>query len=157
DAAGLIPPERRPTFAIAGHGTDEEKLQAAVRDADLEGDVRLLGRCSDAELESLYALACCFVLPTLHEGFGLPVIEAMARSVPVLCSDIPVLREVGGSAAVYFDPRSPAAIAAGVREVLETPALAQRLREAGPKRAAGFSWGAAADATLASYRRALRG
>ena len=78
-------------------------------------------------LESLYALADCLVLPTLHEGFGLPVLEAMARGVPVVCSDLPVLREVAGSAALYFDPRVPGKIA---------PTIAKLIGEAEARRAA---------------------
>jgi glycosyltransferase involved in cell wall biosynthesis len=120
-------------------------------------DVRLLGSCSTEELDALYALADCLVLPTLHEGFGLPVLEAMARSLPVACSDIPALREVAGDAAVYFDPRVPAQIAARIIELLTDTAVTGPLREMGRARAAGFSWAAAATQTLESYRAALRG
>lgn len=155
DAAALIEPGERPTFVLAGHGTDDAALESAVASRRLGEHVRLLGRCSDQELESLYALASCMLLPTLHEGFGLPVIEAMARSVPVLCSDIPVLREVAGQAAGYFDPREPADIAAKLRELLGDEPLASRMRERGRVRAAAFSWSAAARGTLASYRRAI--
>jgi glycosyltransferase involved in cell wall biosynthesis len=118
-------------------------------------DVRLLGARSSEELESLYALADCLVLPTLHEGFGLPVLEAMARSLPVACSDIPALREVAGPAARYFDPRDPAQIAASIVALLTDATEADRLRELGRAQAGRFSWDAAAEATLASYRRAL--
>ncbi len=85
------------------------------------------------QLDSLYALADCLVLPTLHEGFGLPVLEAMGAIVPVACSDIPALREVAGSAALYFDPRAPAEIAAKIDEVLADAGLAERLRELWPR------------------------
>jgi len=155
DVLALMRSEQRPMLVIAGHGTDDEALRAQALAAGLAEDVRLLGGCSTQELDSLYALAGCLVLPTLHEGFGLPVLEAMARSVPVVCSDIPALREVAGSAALYFDPRAPAEIAARITEVIADTGLAERMRELGRARAEGFSWSVAAGGTLASYRRAL--
>jgi glycosyltransferase involved in cell wall biosynthesis len=155
EALASIAPEDRPMLVIAGHATDDGTLRAQAAATGVGDDVRLLGRCSTEELESLYALADCLVLPTLHEGFGLPVLEAMARSVAVACSDIPALREVAGAAALYFDPRAPEQIAAKLIEAIRDHGLAQRMRELGRKRAASFSWGAAAKGTLASYRRAL--
>jgi glycosyltransferase involved in cell wall biosynthesis len=157
EALETISPDQRPLLVLAGHGTDEEALRAQVIAAQVIEDVRLLGGLSTAELDSLYALADCLVLPTLHEGFGLPALEAMARSVPVVCSDIPALREVAGEAALYFDPRAPERIAAKILEALAEPGPAERLRELGRKRAADFSWTAAAEGTLDSYRRALAG
>ncbi len=85
---------------------------------------------------------------------GCRSLEAMARSVPVACSDIPALREVAGDAALYFDPRAPAQIAARIAEVIADTDLAERMRERGRAQAAKFSWAAAAEGTLASYRRA---
>ncbi len=155
DALALIAPAERPLLAIAGHDTDDGRLQAQAASAGVGEDVRLLGHCTTAELDSLYALAACLVLPTLHEGFGLPVLEAMARSLPVACSDIPALREVGGSAALYFDPRSPSQIASAISELIADTGLAGRLRELGRAQAAHFSWEEAALGTLACYRRAL--
>jgi glycosyltransferase involved in cell wall biosynthesis len=155
EALALIAPEARPTLVLAGHGTDDGTLQSAARAAGVHDSVRALGRCDTRELDALYALASCLVLPTLHEGFGLPVLEAMARSLPVACSDIPALREVGGDAAVYFDPRAPAQIAARIHELLDPGGPAPQLRELGLAQARRFSWSAAAQATLASYRRAL--
>jgi glycosyltransferase involved in cell wall biosynthesis len=155
DALALIARERRPVLMLAGHGTDDGSLGDRATAAGVADDVRLLGGCSTAQLDSLYALAACLALPTLHEGFGLPVLEAMARSLPVACSDIPALREVAGPAALYFDPRSPAQVARRIIELLDDRDLAQRLREQGRSRAAQFSWSRAAEATIASYRRAL--
>lgn len=142
-------------LVIAGYGTDDRALRARAAAAGIADDVRLLGRCATEELESLYALAGCLVLPTLYEGFGLPVLEAMARSLPVACSDIPTLREVAGPAALYFDPHAPAQIAQRLGEALAGGRTAQRLRALGAARAAEFSWAAAAEGTLASYLRAL--
>jgi glycosyltransferase involved in cell wall biosynthesis len=154
-ALALIDPEKRPLLVLAGHGTDDQALRAQANAAGVTDDVRLLGGLSTDSLDSLYAVADCLVLPTLHEGFGLPVLEAMARSVPVVCSEIPALREVAGSAALYFDPRAPEQIAARLAEAMADVGLAERLREQGPKRAAEFSWAAAAEGTLKSYGRAL--
>jgi glycosyltransferase involved in cell wall biosynthesis len=155
DALALLDRAVRPILIIAGHATDDGRLAEHAGALGVAGEVRLLGHCSTEELESLYALADCLVLATLHEGFGLPVLEAMARSLPVLCSDIPALREVAGPAALYFDPRVAAQIAARITEALGDPELAGRLRVAGRNEAARFSWLAAAAATLESYRRAL--
>lgn len=155
DALALIEQAERPLLVFAGHGTDDGSLQRHALAAGVDPDVRTLGACTTGELDGLYAAAGCLVLPTLHEGFGLPVIEAMARSLPVACSDIAALREVGGSAARYFDPRSPREIARALGELLGDAELARRLAEAGRERAGHFSWSAAAAGTLASYRRAL--
>ncbi len=155
EALAAMGAEERPLLVLAGQGTDGETLRAQTVALGVAEDVRLLGSVSTEELDSLYALADCLVLPTLHEGFGLPVLEAMARSVPVLCSDIPALREVAGPAALYFDPRVPRQIVVKIAEVTADVGLAMRLGEMGRKRAADFSWTAAAEGTLRSYRRAL--
>jgi glycosyltransferase involved in cell wall biosynthesis len=95
-------------------------------------------------------------LPSLHEGFGLPVAEAMARGVPVACSERGALAEVAGGAAELFDPTEPAAVASSVRKLLSDPSLRQARIDAGHARASELSWQRTADATLQSYHRALR-
>jgi glycosyltransferase involved in cell wall biosynthesis len=145
----------RPLLVLPGYATPhEEQLRAHAASLGVTDDVRFLGWVSAEELEGLYAAAAAFVFPTLAEGFGLPVLEAMARAVPAACSDIPVLREVAGEDALFFDPRSEDSIAASITRLLGDAALAGRLRSAGPKRAAGFSWRRTAAETLASYSRA---
>jgi glycosyltransferase involved in cell wall biosynthesis len=158
DAVALIPAERRPLLVIAGPSYDDEYgagLRDRARAAGVDGDVRWLGWTANAELEGLYALADCFVFPSLYEGFGLPVLEAMRRGVPVACSDRSSLPEVAGDAALYFDPESPAAVAAAIEEILGSPGEAELMRAAGRAQAERFTWNATARGTLAVYERAL--
>ena len=119
---------------------------------ELAAHVRLTGSVPDAELAELYAGAACLVLPSLYEGFGLPLAEAMAAGAPAVASDIPALRELGGEAVRYAPPDSPRAFADAVSQVLdrreETAGMVQRGRE----RARRYSWDACAEATLAVYR-----
>jgi glycosyltransferase involved in cell wall biosynthesis len=118
--------------------------------------VRFLGWVDDRALDGLYRAATCFVLPSLAEGFGLPVLEAMARGTPVACSDIGALREVAGDAAVYFDPHDPAAIARALERCLDDEDLRARHRAAGMERARRFTWSRTAEATLEGYEQAAR-
>lgn len=130
--------------------TDELIARAAAR--GVADRLVVPGFVDDATLEGLYALADAFVLPSLMEGFGLPVLEAMRRGAPVACSNVSSLPEVAGDAAALFDPRSPAALVAAVARVRsEREAFVARGRE----RAAAFTWEATARATLAAYRRAI--
>jgi glycosyltransferase involved in cell wall biosynthesis len=155
DALGLIPARQRPVLVIAGPGTDGPGLRARARDAGVHDDVRLLGFQPAEELDGLYALATCLVLPSLYEGFGLPVLEAMTRGIPVACSDIPAVREASGDAALRFAPDRPADIASAIQRLTEDAELRRRLAEAGRQRAGLFSWARAARDTLSSYRRVL--
>jgi len=156
EAIALIPAERRPLLVAPGYGTfHDDELTALVARLGIAADVRLLGWVQDAELEGLYAAASLFVLPSLYEGFGLPVLEAMARGVAVACSDRGSLREIAGDAALVFDPEQPRSIADAIERVLGDAALADRLRAAGRAHAAGFTWEHTAQLTLDAYARAL--
>jgi glycosyltransferase involved in cell wall biosynthesis len=138
--------------ALVGHAEPyEAKLRRLARELGLESRVRFLEYVSDAELEGLWRLATCAAFPTLGEGFGLPVLEAMARGVPVACSDLPVLREVGGQVPHYFDPGDEAAAARAIEAARADPEAGR----AGRERASGFSWEAAARGTVAAYEKAL--
>jgi glycosyltransferase involved in cell wall biosynthesis len=110
-----------------------------------------LGRVPDERLAALYRGARCLVYASLYEGFGLPVVEAMACGTPVVTSAGGATEEVAGGAAVLVDPRDPAAIAAGI---IEAAARNVELRRLGLERAQAFSWAAAARATADVYRRA---
>jgi alpha-1,3-rhamnosyl/mannosyltransferase len=133
----------------------ERELRKRLRKARVADRVRILGWVDDATLDGLYRAADCFVFPSLAEGFGLPVLEAMLRGTPVACSNATSLPEVAGDAALLFDPLDVEAIAVAVRRILEDNALADRLRRAGLDRAKRFTWKETARRTLESYRKAL--
>lgn len=154
EALAQIPRQERPRLVITGsHGDDP--LAPVVARLGLTDSVELRGWVTDDELERLYGEAACVVFPTLFEGFGLPVLEAMARGCPVICSDLPVLREIGGGAAVYIDPHSVSGLANSIRRMLADPVKRAELSEFGRERAAGFTWTAAATGTARSFQRAL--
>jgi glycosyltransferase involved in cell wall biosynthesis len=156
EALALIPRDRRPVLLLPGYPTPwEEELRKQAHGLGLNDDTRFLGWVDDGELEALYALAACFVLPSLYEGFGFPVLEAMARGVPVACSDRGSLGEVAGDAARLFDPEQPSSIADAIEALLADPDEAARLSAAGRERAAEFTWEQTARATVEVYRRTL--
>jgi glycosyltransferase involved in cell wall biosynthesis len=155
-ALAHIAPERRPVLVLPGYSTAHEAdLRTHARALGLDADVRLLGWLSRDELEGLWRIADAFVYPSLYEGFGLPVLEAMARGVPVACSSASSLPEVAGDAGLLFDPHDEAAMAASLERLLFDRGEAERLRARGLERARQFSWERTARATLDSYRRAL--
>jgi glycosyltransferase involved in cell wall biosynthesis len=157
-ALALIPAGDRPLLVLPGYHTPhEQELRAHAARLGVEADVRFLDWVSAEQLEGLYATAACFVFPSLAEGFGLPVLEAMSRGVPVTCSGRGALAEVAGDAALLFDPESEPAIAQAVRRLIDDRVEARRLAAAGRERARRFSWKATADGTLASYERAVQG
>lgn len=156
-ALALIEPAQRPLLVVPGYPTPyEEMLRRETRALGLTDDVRLLGWVAPDELEGLYAASRLLVCASLHEGFGLPVLEAMARGLPVACSGQGALAEVAGEAALTFDPRSVEEIARAIRRLLDDPDTRGRLRESGLRRAQHYTWTATAAGTLASYERALR-
>lgn len=156
DALALIPIEQRPVLVLPGYPTPYElDLRAHAAAVGVQADVRFPAWVSDAELEGLWAVADAFVFASLYEGFGLPVLEAMARGVPVACSDRSSLPEVAGDGALLFDPEAPGAIAVAIGRLLDDMGLVERLRAAGLARARRFSWERTARGTLESYRRAL--
>lgn len=115
--------------------------------------VRRMQQVDQAELARLYRQADLFLFPSTCEGFGLPVLEAMASGTPVVTSSASSLPEVAGQAALLVDPHDPDALAAAMARVLADRTLHRRLRDAGLARAARFTWQAAAQQTLAVYRQ----
>ena len=150
EAFAGLPPALRDAheLVLAGaRGWHEDETFAAVRrHAAL---VRTLGYVQDEDLRALYRRATVFAFPSLGEGFGLPVLEAMAAGTAVLTSNRSSLPEVGGTAARYADPLDTESIRAGLEGLLEDPDARARLAAAGRERAAGFSWERTARETLA--------
>jgi len=140
-----------PVLVVPGYETFyEEKLRERAGER-----IIFTGWLEDAVLAGLYESAACFVFPSLAEGFGLPVLDAMVRGVPVACSNASSLPEVAGDAALYFDPSDTGAIAAAIQRLLDDGDLRNRLREAGRAQARKFDWAETAARTVESYERAL--
>jgi glycosyltransferase involved in cell wall biosynthesis len=133
----------------------EEELRALAAELGVAERVRYPSWISDAELEGLYALASAVVLPSKLEGFGLPVLEAMGRGTPVLCSPATSLGEVAGDAALLADPDDIDAFAAGADRLLSDAELRARLIAAGHDRAAEFTWARVGERSMDAYRRTV--
>jgi glycosyltransferase involved in cell wall biosynthesis len=130
-----------------------DALTHELRSEDLTTSVVATGYVDEADLPALYAGAAAFVFPTFWEGFGLPVLEAMASGTPVVASNLSSIPEVAGDAAILVDPHSLDSIAGGILEALE-PARATELVRLGTERAKLFRWEDTARRTLDAYARA---
>ncbi|MEO5679543.1 MAG: glycosyltransferase family 1 protein [Acidimicrobiales bacterium] len=151
-AAGL--PHRVVLAGPQGWGPTARRARSAAAAAP-PGSLRLLGPVAPADLAPLYRGAALFCFPSLHEGFGLPVLEAMAQGTPVLCSSASSLPEVAGAAARYVAAPDPEAWAAAVVGLLGDEVALAALGAGGPARAAAFGWPACAAATAAALREAV--
>jgi len=141
-------------LVVVGPGRDEKYLAALHALADqlgISGDVVFIGGVPLEKTAKFYQAAEVFVYPSLNETFGLPILEAMACGCPVVTSDTSAMPETAGGAAILADPGDPASIA---RAIVEAVGSRDRLREAGLKRAAEFTWAATAASTLDVYREA---
>jgi glycosyltransferase involved in cell wall biosynthesis len=136
-------------LVIAGmRGFHGDVLDALIAELGCGDSVRLTGWIPRGDLIGLYGHAKAFLYPSTFEGFGMPVLEAMAAGIPVACSDIPPLREVAGDAALFFDPMDDDAVAAALERISSDEVLRRELVRSGPLRARGFSWDRAAELTL---------
>ncbi len=145
-----------PSLVLAGkRGWLTGDFYAALENSPARDGVLITGYIQDCDLPAIYGGATAFVFPSLCEGFGLPPLEAMACGTPVICSNTSSLPEVVGEAALTFDPTDETAMAEALRRVVKDKGLQAELRELGVQRAAGFSWGRAAQETIAVYRKLL--
>ena len=140
-------------LVIAGDDPRHPEVRQAAAGLP-EGSVVLPGRLPESAVPDLYRGAAVVVLPSKAEGFGLPVIEAMACGVPVICSDLPVLRELADGVAMFCDPNDPAAFARAIAQILDAPSTT-RARQLGIERAKSFTWERSARQTVAAYESAL--
>jgi glycosyltransferase involved in cell wall biosynthesis len=132
-----------------------EKIYSEIQRLGLQKRVRLMGYLPYGDLPLVYNLARLMVFPSLFEGFGIPLLEAMACGCPVACSNTTSLPEVAGDAAVQFDPLSPEDMAAAIWSVWSDESLRQDLKQRGVERAARFTWEETARRTVGTYRKVL--
>ncbi len=157
-AWALLPVSLRHTHCLVIAGPKDTRhtgLQKAIEAHGVSASVRLIGRVREEDMAPLYGGATAFVFPSLYEGFGLPVLEAMACGTPVACSSTPSVAEVAGDAGILFDPLDVAGIRDALSRLLADAELRSRLREAGLGRAAEFSWERTARRTLEVLRRTI--
>jgi glycosyltransferase involved in cell wall biosynthesis len=152
---------RRPAARLlkvgAGHHADQRaRLLAGAERLGIGDRIRFLDQVPEADLAPLYGAAAVCAVPSLHEGFGLPVLEAMACGVPVVCANRSSLPEVAGSAALVVEPTA-AAFAEALGRVLDDPALSADLRRRGLERAARYTWRRTAELTVECYGQARSG
>jgi glycosyltransferase involved in cell wall biosynthesis len=138
-------------LVLAGlRGFQTAAIEGLIAELGIAERVGIPGWLPREELMRLYARAHAFVYPSTFEGFGMPVLEAMAAAIPVACADIPALREVAGEAALFFDPLDEDAIAAALDRITSDAELRRTLAAAGPERARPFTWRRTAEKTLAA-------
>jgi len=160
-AFALLPADGRPTLVVAGGSVEwnpegRDALRAALSELPwpVAERVVLTGYVGEQDKVALLSGAEALVYPSLYEGFGLPVLEAMACGTPVVTSDRSALPEVAGDAALLVDPGDPAAIASAVERMLDEEVLRRDLRTKGMSRAAGYTWEATARRTAAVLHEA---
>jgi glycosyltransferase involved in cell wall biosynthesis len=146
-----------PVLVVGGRGWLYDDFFQRLEQLDVRDSVRFPGYVPSADLPLLYGAATIAVMPSVYEGFGLPVLEAMACGTPVVSSRTSSLPELGGDAAHYFDPYKVEAIAAAIRSVWTDNDLRREMGQRGIAWAARFSWERAADETIAVYNRVLAG
>ena len=144
-------------LTLAGSlGFGAEEILHLIEHSPRKADIQVLGFVSDAVLETLYSRASVFAFPSLDEGFGMPLLDAMAREVPVLTSSVSAMPEIAGDAALLVDPIDVAAISDGLNKLVNDEALRQQLVRKGLKRSSEFAWEKAVEETWKVYQELLR-
>lgn len=151
--AGL--PERCRMVLAGGNGHGSEAIHELIRKESFGSRVTVLGHVGPERLPALYQAASVLLFPSFEEGFGLPVLEAMAHGLPVVAAKTSSLPEVGGDAALYLDPNAPPDIAEKLLSVIENPAMREKMIQSGFARARQFTWRRTAELTLKVYDELL--
>ena len=149
-------PSKYRLLLVGGDGYGSEAIHEFIRTESLGDRVKLLGYVEDARLPALYQAASVFLFPSFEEGFGIPVLEALANGVPVVTSNTSSMPEVGGDAALYVNPHDPAEIADTVVQAAEDSPLRATLIQKGLARASAFTWRRTAEATMSVYDEVLK-
>lgn len=144
---------RFPLVLAGANGWQNESLAALIEQASADGSVRRLGFVSDAVLQSLYAGATAFIYPSRYEGFGLPVVEAMAHGTPCIIADTPCLVEVAQNAARIVDPEDEAAFRLTIEQATDDPTWRQQATQRGQMVAQSYSWDTCATEMARLYRK----
>jgi len=150
DAWGALNPDLRRSFDLIIAGPEGWHSSATM--ARIRAEAVYLGYVPETEMPGLIAGATLFVYPSLYEGFGFPVVQAMAANVPVLCSNTSCLPEIAGGGAALADPRSVAEIAAQLNRLLESPEERTRLAQLGRAQAEKYKWDRCAAESLDFFR-----
>jgi glycosyltransferase involved in cell wall biosynthesis len=159
DAFARLPGSLRDAYdlVLVGDLRRRQDLRERVRQAGFEKQTHFAGIVADERLIELYQQATLFVFPTLYEGFGLPVLEAMACGTPVLCSNVASLPEVAGDAAILFDPLDRRGLSATMMQVLSDDDVRRQLTDHGRQQASKFSWDDTARGMVSVYERVAQG
>jgi len=144
-----------PLVLAGGQGWLNSEIASFIKDTSLADRVHFTGYVEQADLPAVYSAATVFVYPSLYEGFGLPILEAMACGVPVITSRVSSMPEVAGDAAILVNPTDEAELADALKKVVEDRDLQQSLRVKGIRRAKAFSWERCAEQTLRVYRSVI--
>ena len=145
-----------PVVLVGWKGWGEKSWFEKIKNKNLKNRVYLTGHIPDHDLRAVYTGARALIYPSLYEGFGLPIVEAMACACPVICSNVSSMPEVAGDAAVLIDPRQSSELAQAIETVVHDTGARNLLKEKGKQRALGFTWESTANKTLDVYRNAAR-
>ena len=147
-----------PLLAFAGRTTEQREypeMMKIIRSLGIEHLIKFLGYVPDDDLPLLYHASTAFIFPSRYEGFGLPVLQAMAAGTPVITTNLSSIPEVAGSAALYINPDNPATLVQALQAIQTNKDLRSSLIISGKQQAAKFSWKRTADETVAVYRKVL--
>jgi alpha-1,3-rhamnosyl/mannosyltransferase len=145
-----------PIVLVGWKGWGEKSWFEKIKNKNLKNRVYLTGHIPDHDLRAVYTGAQALIYPSLYEGFGLPLVEAMACGCPVICSNVSSMPEVAGDAAVLIDPMQSSELAQAIENVVHDTGLRNFLVEKGRQRALGFTWESTADQTLDVYRNVVK-
>jgi len=144
-------------LVLSGVWSEPARLEAQIVEAGLTGQVQMLGYLPYKDLPALYAAATALIFPSLFEGFGMPVLEAMACGCPVICANTTSLPELAGESAILVDPLHVAQMAEAIYNIIHSASLRAELRQKGLTQVKNFSWTRTAQQTVEVYQQAIHG